>query len=262
MDFDPKWIVEKLTLLLRMGCRIDEVDKKGSNCLHAFFGRFGRGSSKETWKDALIFLIDRGADPFAIDYFGRSVSDIAYSETCRDRFYGHSLGTYRGDLFDSVLFCCGYTISEFRKGYSRTRIYGYDYTRRDFEKLWEGQEHLCPTWDDDEEWVNPQYNIIKLSEKNSRQYICTCVQDSCIYKYDVSEDFEVYYYSGKDEYLDENIENHEMQHFGHSSGSGESEMDVLQHHLHHYQQAMLQEPCLRKRSFRQRRKIPVTYSQD
>ncbi|RYP46536.1 hypothetical protein DL768_007283 [Monosporascus sp. mg162] len=66
------------------------------------------------------------ADPRATDFNGNTVSDYAYKPWIVERWPA-GLGSYHGDLWDSVLQSCG---------------------RSDFESLWRGREHLCPYWDD------------------------------------------------------------------------------------------------------------------
>ncbi|RSL60928.1 hypothetical protein CEP53_005296 [Fusarium sp. AF-6] len=65
--------------------------------------------------EAIGYLMREGADPCAIDNFGRSVSDIAYTTKARLK----TPYSYPGDLWDAVLHHCGYDISQFRSGYRR-----------------------------------------------------------------------------------------------------------------------------------------------
>jgi hypothetical protein len=94
----------------------------------------------------IVLLIRHGADLYAEDYDGQSVSHTAYSAQSEERV---GLGCVTGDVWDFALAISGYSISAFRQGHGRRRAcYGRKYTRRDFENLWVGREHLCPYYDD------------------------------------------------------------------------------------------------------------------
>ncbi len=96
-----------------------------------------------SYRDGLLFLLERGADAYAKTFKGVSVSEIAY--TSRFELY---LGSYIGDLWDSVLALSGYEVVDFRRGFPRKGIYKHHYTREIFEQLWSGNENLCPYYDD------------------------------------------------------------------------------------------------------------------
>lgn len=106
--------------------------------------------------DALVFLLQAGADPHRIASSGESPLKIfqeAFQCPCTDLGVsrGNSkqpLGGYRGDVWDSALFLCGSNMQEFREGYQRRPNYTSWYTREAFEALWKGRENDCPYWDD------------------------------------------------------------------------------------------------------------------
>ena len=60
-------------------------------------------------------------------------------------------GSARGDLWDCALAITGHNVSDYRRGWPREARYGEYYTRRDFEELWAGREHLCPYYHDVED---------------------------------------------------------------------------------------------------------------
>jgi len=105
-------------------------------------------------RDALIFLIQRGANIHAEDSEGKPVVHYAYTRKlrayCSNRCWDcqGSLGGYRGDLFDAVVVACGYDLHQFRKDHPRKPCWTDRYQRVHFEQLWEGREHLCPYWND------------------------------------------------------------------------------------------------------------------
>ena len=99
-------------------------------------------------RDALIVLLNEGADVRAIDDLGRSVSHVVYDDMPNDALHG----SYRRDLWDAVLAICGYNVLEIRGDfrrvgrYARQRKYGgrHSYTKQDFRSLWNGWEEKCP----------------------------------------------------------------------------------------------------------------------
>jgi hypothetical protein len=95
----------------------------------------------------IVLLIKHGADLYAEDYNGQSVSHTAYSVESEDRV---EFGCVTGDVWDFALVLSGYSISVFRQGHGRRACYGTLYTRRDFENLWVGREHLCPYYGDED----------------------------------------------------------------------------------------------------------------
>lgn len=151
--FYPRDGIRSIVCLLDKGSNILTTDDRGWTCVHQFFRYYRDVSNREECQRIPKLLIDRGADIYAIDGLGRSVSDVAYSETCYD--FRDKLGTYRGDIWDVVLDSCGYNIYDFRKTYPRKAKYDERYSRQDFELLWKDREHRCPYWDD-AEWPCPE----------------------------------------------------------------------------------------------------------
>jgi hypothetical protein len=140
--------VEGLALLLDRGADIHARDWTGGTCLHACVHNTDIEMSKgglENARSGLIYLIRRGADVFALEGRGISVSQKAYSRC----FPGAS--SANGDLWDSVLADCSFDVEQFPRTYGRRRVaYRHGYTRESFEQLWKGQEHLCPYYYDEE----------------------------------------------------------------------------------------------------------------
>jgi len=144
-----------MAFLLQRGANVHVVDSYGKSCLHlAVYGARGPSRFDEEF-EALVLLIKAGADVYAKDNSGRSVSQVAYhrASIVRDRDLGiyWDLGSYWGDFWDSVLATCGYQVSSFRLQHPRTERYTEDYPRKVFKMFWEGKQHLCPYWNDEEE---------------------------------------------------------------------------------------------------------------
>jgi hypothetical protein len=112
----------------------------------------------------LKFLISKGANPFAVDNEGMSVSDYAYNKRY-DQY--RFLGSYRGDLWDAALAQSGLDLPETRQNQPRRPNYttpdkrGACYQRKDFTRLWEGCEDLCPYYDDPRVWP-PGARIVEI----------------------------------------------------------------------------------------------------
>ena len=125
------------------------------------------------------------------------------------------MGSWRGDLFDVVLQSCGYNIYEFRKEYPRTGLYTNEYSRRDFEILWEGIEHLCPYWDDTD-WPSSNLGCDKINEGDYQPFVCTCIMAPCAavkrddYYINNSDDGENCQYCSKGEDIRSKHENSEI----------------------------------------------------
>ncbi|KAI1771127.1 hypothetical protein F4818DRAFT_445457 [Hypoxylon cercidicola] len=177
----PTWLASSpeqwVNLFLDQGCRTDDRRSIGT-CLHVFFRSLIHRPSELGWQKALIQLVRRGADVHAVDFWGQSVSEIAYAKLVCHELFNYDLGSYRGDLWDSVLHACDYNIEHFRK--SSPRIARYTpphYTRHDFEKLWEGRELECPYWDDSNWPGHAQDQNLEGSQVMDKMVLCTCTDD-------------------------------------------------------------------------------------
>ncbi|OIW25928.1 hypothetical protein CONLIGDRAFT_717590 [Coniochaeta ligniaria NRRL 30616] len=109
------------------------------------FKLISTGASLSRFRRAQVYLIRCGADVFALDDSGRNVSEVA----CKAWY-----NSITEDLWDVVLADCDYDIAQFRHRPRRARYADY-YTRKMFEELWKGQEHLCPYYYDE---VTPTTN--------------------------------------------------------------------------------------------------------
>ncbi|QGI69963.1 hypothetical protein CEK26_002296 [Fusarium fujikuroi] len=125
----------------------DDHQTLGFTCLHSLVYKAHRSRDRDEL-EALISLIQQGADVLAVDHHQHSVSMRAYLPNDGDNQYS-SKGSYRGDLWDAALTICGYVISTLRDAYPRVPRYNRNYRRKDFERLWEGYEGLCPYWTDE-----------------------------------------------------------------------------------------------------------------
>jgi hypothetical protein len=136
----------------------------------------------------IILLIQHGADVYAEDHLGRSPSDFAYCsgvKSCREK-----LGSMRGDVWDFALAVCGYDISEFRSRHGRYRKarYGTSYTRQDFEELWQGQEHLCPYYDAEEDCSSDENMESYSDEEDEDEWATTDSEDEAVDAVDLQEE--------------------------------------------------------------------------
>ena len=159
---DCPWASEKIRFLLERNADVTERDSDGRTCLHlcvslvrdALVWTFDLHRMMKQYSMGIIVLIKHGADVYAKDHDGRSVSDVAYAAQPWD--YTGELGSVQGDVWDFALASCGYDILTFRQGRRRKARHGKRYRRQDFEKLWEGQEHLCPYYYDEENYLSDE----------------------------------------------------------------------------------------------------------
>jgi ankyrin repeat protein len=97
-DTDANELNSKIALLLRRGAKVTARDIHGRTCLHILFKR-----TSKVWKiEALVLLLNAGADVHAIDYYGDSVSDIA-----------KKMGVV--DIWEDALMKCGYDPAEVQR---------------------------------------------------------------------------------------------------------------------------------------------------
>ncbi|CAF3541791.1 unnamed protein product [Fusarium graminearum] len=126
---------------LKIGACIDDRAPDGATCLRLVLECT---TSTIISFEHLVLLLEHGADPFAKDNEGTSISEVAYNRLgLRDEI----LGSY-GDVWDAALHVSGWDIRQFRTIRRREPRYDEFYTRADFEQLWRGREDECPYWDD------------------------------------------------------------------------------------------------------------------
>lgn len=132
--------VDILQLLLGRGADVSVRDSQGRTCLRLCVRDL---ACKPLHEEVLSLLIEHGADVCAKDNDGISVSEVCYAQRDDVAVYG----SYNYDVWDKVLCKFGYNLASFRTGFPRRSYYSYFYGRKDFERLWEGQEDLCPYFD-------------------------------------------------------------------------------------------------------------------
>lgn len=98
-------------------------------------------------RDAIIYLIQCNKDLLLTDNRGLKLSYTVY-ETDLDNLQYESSAV--GDIWDRVLAELGEDVSEFRQSFPRQARYTGKYTPRDFMRLWQGKEHLCPYYNNDD----------------------------------------------------------------------------------------------------------------
>ena len=111
-----RWTVESIRLLIRRGADPGQYVQPWGGCLPlAIYG--SQMESPEGLRDALNLLITNGADVYAKDRFGRSVTDIACdarTEWAHGIMYRPRLnGDLRlRDIWREALAACGYDVDE------------------------------------------------------------------------------------------------------------------------------------------------------
>ena len=119
-----------IRLLIDHGASVMAKDNCGRTCLHYALDSL-RNPSQVSEKESLLLLVKAGADVYAVDDNGISVSDVTYTRSDYDKMF--NLGTYRGDLWDEVLTECGYDATLYR-GNFRSRE---DVQRREYLRIFE-----------------------------------------------------------------------------------------------------------------------------
>ena len=109
-----RWTVESIRLLIRRGAEPGLYVPPWDSCLHLAI--LGSGyESPEGLRDALILLIVNGADVYAKDRSGHSVTDIAYNAGTKwwydRRWHLNGDWTLRG-IWTEALAACGYDAEE------------------------------------------------------------------------------------------------------------------------------------------------------
>ncbi|KAK4206654.1 hypothetical protein QBC37DRAFT_458128 [Rhypophila decipiens] len=161
---NPRYSVDALSLLVSRGANLNDRDSAGNTCLHLIMDGIRSGSSfchlldesmdatdyLEEVRAAAVYLIDQGADVWAENNQGVSISKMSYC-----------MNGVREYLWDLILADSGYEIAMMRKdcGYiGRWRRYhaeesrsgrslGEQFTLDVFKALWWGDERLCPYYE-------------------------------------------------------------------------------------------------------------------
>ncbi len=134
------WSVEVFEWLLDRGADPNHRSSYGQTVLHIILGSGFSVMSPEDYHETVILLLERRANPTAVDVDGKSLSYYAY----HNRTWP---GSMAGDIWDSALVRCGYDLWDFRRGYPRRPNHNEGYRRENFEGFWLGHEHLCPYYD-------------------------------------------------------------------------------------------------------------------
>lgn len=101
--------------LLDRGASIKARDNRGWTCLHCAMSAINCPGRRDSEKVSVLLMVKAGANVYATDDNGISVSHMAYTPNDWDRFC--NLGSYRGELWDEVLTECGYDAAWFREDY-------------------------------------------------------------------------------------------------------------------------------------------------
>lgn len=144
--------LDGIKLLFQHGASVHDRDAFGNTCLHHWLGNSVRGlviNNASNLRNGLIYLIEQGADVFAKNASGESVSHYAHRRLWKWDSAAFE-NKFREEFWDCALASCGYNLSDFRRR-RRPAVYSRPCrsTRRHFEDLWAGSEHLRPDYDNE-----------------------------------------------------------------------------------------------------------------
>ncbi|KAG4256174.1 hypothetical protein FPRO03_05122 [Fusarium proliferatum] len=177
---EPRQALQQVRLLVEKGYDVNRTLNGQVALHHLLLKSYDWLEWIPEFMDLLSYLVEHGADLHAEDYDGYQPWHYAYGATCEACYL--FCPSAKGDLWDAVLTYHGYDILEKRKGYPRKARYATGYTRKDFEKLWRGQEGKCPYWDD-QLWppASEQSDTASSSWSLTRGSLCemcrSCVDD-------------------------------------------------------------------------------------
>lgn len=102
-----------IKMLLDHGASVKARDNLGKTCLHLALSSL-RNPEKTSEKDSLLLLVKAGADVYATDYSGISVSN--------QTSHWPDISAYRRNLWDEVLTECGYDPTTVREQYQDLEV--------------------------------------------------------------------------------------------------------------------------------------------
>ncbi|TXC07405.1 hypothetical protein FocTR4_00003344 [Fusarium oxysporum f. sp. cubense] len=174
-DSKPGQALQQIQLLIKQGYDVNSTFV-GKGCLHHLMDKILVWIEfLQEYLQLLMLLVEHGADVYSVDEDGYQAWHYAYNVTC-EACYLFSPSA-KGDLWDAALSRFGYSIPETRKYYPRRARYTPNYTRKDFEMLWQGREHQCPYWDD-RPWPASDQNERRPRMREKLCYYCeTCAFD-------------------------------------------------------------------------------------
>ncbi|KAH6984952.1 hypothetical protein BKA56DRAFT_655251 [Ilyonectria sp. MPI-CAGE-AT-0026] len=178
------WTVDGFQMLMRRGANIQARDAHGKTSLHLCVWIYDSGYNSTAPRakfDALVYLVQCGADVDAVDDFGVSVSQTAYESDARPSYYAiprrgtgltksaldvDAVDSFElsiaqimgdshpqsdsqvGDIWDAVLAESGHDVAKYRSRHPRLARYTEHYTPADFRSIWQGKEERCPYYDE------------------------------------------------------------------------------------------------------------------
>ncbi|EMT66980.1 hypothetical protein FOC4_g10003519 [Fusarium odoratissimum] len=165
----PGQALQQIQLLIKQGYDVNSTFV-GKGCLHHLMDKILVWIEfLQEYLQLLMLLVEHGADVYSVDEDGYQAWHYAYNVTC-EACYLFSPSA-KGDLWDAALSRFGYSIPETRKYYPRRARYTPNYTRKDFEMLWQGREHQCPYWDD-RPWPASDQNERRPRMREKLCYYC------------------------------------------------------------------------------------------
>ncbi|KAF5569192.1 hypothetical protein FPANT_13964 [Fusarium pseudoanthophilum] len=174
---EPYQARRKIQFLVKQGYNINSTES-GKTSLHWLMAKDDRWIKYiPEYMDLVMFVLENGGDPYAIDDDGYLASHYAYNAICEAEYL--FCPSAKGDLWDAALTYFGYDILETRRHYPRKARYTQGYTRKDFESLWHGREGNCPYWDDQPWPASEQSDTVEQFWPPMRGQLCSACA-SCV----------------------------------------------------------------------------------
>ncbi|EEU33609.1 uncharacterized protein NECHADRAFT_89312 [Fusarium vanettenii 77-13-4] len=129
----PESTLSNLGLLVRSGANPNATNSLGQTCLHLCI-QYAHPQMDGYLRRAMVELIQCGADVYAKDHIGRSLTELAFYCSGSEGL----LGTYPADLWSCSLVACGYDVFGNIQGRQpRLPRFGTLYKKIHFRTLWE-----------------------------------------------------------------------------------------------------------------------------
>lgn len=176
-----------IKILLDRGASVMARNNWGETCLHLAL-RSIRIPESSLEKDSVLLLVKAGADVYATDYHGISVSDVANTSDSVDR--RKDLGTYRRDLWDEVLTECGFDPAAVHGQFQELeQVYSIKEEVSDVKEVSDGEEEVSDS-DERESMIEEQDSEMDGQDSKDTENTCDIIMEDDNIQYNSSSPVE------------------------------------------------------------------------